>query len=103
MAGGTCPHETQSHRPGHGEESRPRLSRGWRGPRRHRAGGLAAPGGMGAATQASRPTGTGQLWGHHAQGPKHGLLKGLQGPGLFAAPSPSATCQLEMGSQGDSR
>lgn len=66
-------------------------------------GGWQPLGEWGLPPRPPGPTGTGQLWGHHAQGPKHGLLKGLQGPGLFAAPSPSATCQLEMGSQGDSR
>lgn len=103
MAEGTCPRETRSHSAGHGEESRPHLSRGWRGPRRHGGGGWQPLGGWGRPPRPPGPAGTSQLCGHQAPGPRRGLLKGLQGPGLFAAPRPGATCQLDTGSQGVSR
>lgn len=95
----TCPRETWSHSPGLGEDSRPRLLRGWRGPRRQGLGGWRPLGDMGLPPRPPGPARTGQLWGHHAQGPQRGLWKGLQCPGLFAAPRPSATCQSELGSQ----
>lgn len=94
-AEGTCPHETRSHSPGHGEESRPRLSRGWRGPRRHGAGGLAAPGGMGAATQASRPHRDRPALGSPRPGAKAWPVEGAPVPRFVR--SPQSQCNLPVG------
>lgn len=95
MAEGTCPRETRSHSAGHGEETRPHLSRGWRGPRRHGDGGLVAPGGMGAATQASRPRRDKPALRSPGPGAKAWPVEGAPGPRSVC--SPQARCNLPAG------